>query len=123
MLTVNMDTKTGIVVLEPQGALTSDDFDRAAKVIDPYVEREKRLKGLIIHTEEFPGWESFAAFSSHLAFVKEHHKKVARIAVCTDSAVKNFAKLVAPHFISAEVRMFPHKDLAAAKQWVAESAS
>jgi SpoIIAA-like len=123
MLTVNMDDKRGIAVLEPLGALSKEDFERAAKVIDPTIEKTGRLNGLIIHTKDFPGWDSFGAFASHLKFVKEHHKKVKRIALCTDSIVSNLAKLLGPHFINAEIRVFPYNEFESAGKWVAEPGS
>jgi hypothetical protein len=42
MLSVRMDEKGGIAVLEPQGALSWEDFERAAKIIDPYIEKTTR---------------------------------------------------------------------------------
>lgn len=45
---------------------------------------------------------SFAALSSHLKFVKDHHKKIARIVLVTDSVLGNFAELIASHFVQAE---------------------
>ena len=121
MLSVKLDEKRGIAVLEPQGALSREDFERAAKVIDPFIEKTTRLNGLIIYTKDFPGWNSFAALASHLKFVKEHHKKVKRIALCTDSVAGNFAKLFGPHFINAEVRVFPYQEFDSAGKWVVES--
>jgi len=121
MLSVRMDEKRGIAVLEPQGALSKEDFERAAKVIDPYIEKTTRLNGLIIYTKDFPGWDSFAALASHLQFVRAHHKKVKRIALCTDSVVGNFAKVFGPHFINAEVRVFPYPEFDSAGKWIAES--
>jgi SpoIIAA-like len=121
MLSVKLDKKRGIAVLEPKGALSKKDFERAAGVIDPYLEKAARLNGLIIHTRNFPGWASFAGLVSHLTFVKAHHKKVKRIALCTDSALGNVARLFAPHFISAKVRLFPYEEFDAAGTWVAGS--
>jgi len=116
-----MDEKRGIAVLEPQGALSEEDFKRAAGMIDPYIEKTTRLNGLIIHTKDFPGWDSFAALVSHLKFVKAHHKKVKRIALCTDSVAGNLARVFGPHFINAEVRVFPFQEFDSAGKWVAES--
>jgi hypothetical protein len=39
----------------------------------------------MIHTESFPGWESFGAFVSHLKFVGDHHRQIERIAAVTNS--------------------------------------
>ena len=68
MLTVKVDKANGIALLEPDGPLSKEDFESAVKIIDPFIEKNEHLNGLIIHTESFPGWDSFAALSSHLKF-------------------------------------------------------
>ena len=123
MLSVEIDEKNGIAILEPDGPLSKNDFESAAKVIDPYIEKTDQLRGLIIHTESFPGWDSFAAFSSHLKFVKEHHKKISRVAISTDSAIGNFAEVVASHFVSAEIKRFSFQEFDQAKNWVADDSA
>ena len=106
MLSVKIDEVNGVAMLEPNGPLSKNDFESAAQVIDPYITKTGRLNGLIIHTQSFPGWDSFAALSSHLRFVKEHHKKISRIALVTDSAIGNLAEPVASHFVNAEIKLF-----------------
>jgi hypothetical protein len=118
MLSVTTDEQAGLAILEPQGALSKEDFERAAGLIDPYLEKSHRLNGLIVRTKDFPGWDSFAALSSHLKFVRDHHKKISRIALCTDSVIGNFAKRVAPHFVAADVRVFTFQEFDRAKSWV-----
>jgi len=118
MLSVKMDEEKGIAVLEPQGKLSKEDFRKASEAIDPYIEKSKRLNGLIVHVKTFPGWDSFGALSAHLTFIRDHHKKIARLAVCTDSAVGNLAKMIAPHFVSAEIRVFPYDEFDSAKAWI-----
>lgn len=117
MLSVEINEEKGIALLEPDGPLSQDDFESAAKLIDPQIESAGHLNGLVIHTESFPGWESFAGLSSHLKFVREHHRKITRIALSTDSAIGNFAEAVAKHFVSAEIRVFAYQNLEQAKLW------
>ncbi len=119
MLTVKIDEANGLALLEPDGPLSRQDFESAATVIDPYIKKTGHLNGLVIYTKSFPGWESFAALFSHLRFVKEHHKKVSRVALATDSKVRNFAEKVASHFVNAEIKVFPYQDVAQAREWVA----
>ena len=38
MLSVQVDAAKGIAVLTPDGALSKEDFERAAKAIDPHLE-------------------------------------------------------------------------------------
>src|SRR5574341_2234052 len=122
MLSVQFDEAKGIAVLEPQGALSKADFERAAKAIDPYIAKTGRLNGIVVHVEKFPGWDSFAAFASHLRFVKGHHRKIARVALCTDSALGKVAPRIGRHFVKAEIRAFRNAEFDLAKTWAAGEA-
>ncbi len=118
MLSVEIDEVSGLAILEPDGPLTKGDFESAAKVIDPYIENTDQFNGIIIHTESFPGWDSFAALASHLRFVKEHHKKISRVAISTNSVIGNFSEGVASHFVNAEIKLFSYQELEQAKDWI-----
>ncbi len=118
MLSVEINEVSGLAILEPDGPLTKGDFESAAKVIDPYIENTDQFNGIIIHTESFPGWDSFAALASHLRFVKEHHKKISRVAISTNSVIGNFSEGVASHFVNAEIKLFSYQELEQAIDWV-----
>ena len=119
MLTVQINAEKGIALLEPHGKLSKADFARAAKAIDPQIEEQGKLNGLVVRIEKFPGWDSFGALASHLRFVKGHHRKIARIALCTDSALGKVAPRVARHFVKAEIRAFRFAELDRAQAWAA----
>lgn len=118
MLNVRVNIEDGIAMLEPDGPLTQKDFESAAAIVDPYIEQAGHLKGVMIHTKEFPGWESFGALLTHLRFVRDHHKKVTRVAIATDSPLGDFAEKVVGHFIAAEVKHFRYEGLAQARSWI-----
>jgi SpoIIAA-like len=118
MLTITLDEPNHLAILEPAGPLSKADFESAVTIIDPYLEKTGRLDGLIIHTKAFPGWDSFSALCAHLTFVRNHHKKVSRLAVVTDSVLGTFAEAVGRHFVNAEIKVFPFLDMEAAKTWV-----
>lgn len=118
MLNTTLDEQHGIATLEPDGALSQEDFQSASAIIDPFIETSGRLKGLIIHTESFPGWDSFQAMHCHLTFVKEHHRKVPRIAFVTNSFISNLAESIGSHFVSADIKSFPYQDMDKAKAWI-----
>ena len=117
MLNIKLDEARGIAVLEPDGALSKEDFENAAGVIDPYIEKEGELNGIIINVESFPGWDSFAAMIKHFKFIKNHHQKIERVAFVTDSPIGGFAEHVASHFINAEIKHFPFDRLKDAMEW------
>ncbi len=121
MLSVKIDEKNLVAILEPEGPLSESDFQLAAKTIDPLIEQCGRLKGIIIHTKFFPGWQSFAALASHLKFVRDHHRKVARIALVTDSILGDFAEPIASHFVQAEIKLFPYQQFNKANSWIIEN--
>ena len=118
MLTIKIDEANHIAIFEPTGPLSKADFEAAVAIVDPYIEKTGRLDGLIIHTKAFPGWDSFAGLCSHLRFVRDHHKKVSRIAFVTDSTLGILAQAVGSHFVNAEIKVFPFLAMEEAKAWI-----
>ena len=118
MIEHTLDTHNGILHIQPKSSLEQADFERLAKVIDPYIAETGDLKGLVVETPGFPGWSSFGAMAAHLRFVKDHHKHIRKIALVTDSALGNVAEHLVAHFVSAEVKQFPAKALDAASEWI-----
>ncbi len=119
MLKIKLDKKRGIAFLEPVETLSKEDFEKAAAVIDPYIEKNGKLHGIIIHVKSFPGWDSFGALIRHLKFIKNHHRKIARIALATDSPIGSFAEHITSHFVNAEIRHFPFDRILDAQEWAA----
>ena len=72
----------------------------------------------MICAKAFPGWESFGALVSHLRFVKDHHRKIDRIAAVTDSEFLKIMPHIAKHFVSAEIRQFPSDERTQALAWI-----
>jgi len=118
MLKTTLDKTTGIATLTPDSKLSESDFQNAANTIDPYIETEGHLRGLIISTRDFPGWESFSAFVRHLSFVRDHHKKSTRTAIVTDSAVCDLAQSIGKHFVAATVAAFAYNKEQEARDWI-----
>jgi hypothetical protein len=50
----------------------------------------------------------------HLRLVRDHHKKVHRVALALDGTLADLAPRIAEHFVSAELRRFEYDDLAQA---------
>jgi len=122
MLKTTIDEQDLIVILEPEGTLTKEDFDEATKKIDPFIEEHGKLNGVIISTESFPGWSGFSAMSRHFKFIKNHHRKIKRLAFVTDSMVGDIAEDFTGHFVQAEIKTFPFGEMEDAKAWILEKA-
>jgi hypothetical protein len=118
MLDYSIMIPEGILVLKPQAPLGKGDFEGLGAAVDAYLSAHPKLHGVLIHAKGFPGWESFAGFTAHMHFVQDHHKKVERIALVTDSPIAGVAESLVKHFASAEVRHFPFSDDVAALDWL-----
>ena len=118
MIQYELLRERGILILKPEGALRAEDFTALAGAVDPYIEQHGELAGLVVDAPSFPGWENFAALLSHLRFVRDHHRRIRRIAVVSDSTLLAAAPKIASHFVSAEVRSFDTAGRAAALAWI-----
>jgi hypothetical protein len=117
-LDFSFDQASSILYLRPHAALSVEDFATLAEVVDPYIEATGSLRGIVIEAASFPGWESFKAMFAHFRFVRDHHRRVKKVAVVTNSAFGEIAEKLASHFVAAEIRHFPSSELAMAKDWV-----
>jgi hypothetical protein len=108
---------TGVLVVEVTKALRSQDFDAVALTADAWIEAHGRLNGLVIHAKRFPGWENLGAMMKHVRFVRNHHQKIARLALAVDSAMASIAPTIAELFIKAEVKVFRYDEREQAIRW------
>jgi len=118
MLDYSIMRPEGILVLKPQAPLNKEDFSGLSAVVDAYLADHPKLHGVLIHSRDFPGWEDFGGFTAHMHFVHDHHKKVERIAVVTDSKIGSITELLGKHFTAAEVKHFPFADNVKALDWL-----
>jgi len=118
MIHVELLPDKGILIIAPEGALSTDDFHKVAAAADPYIAEKGQLTGLMIRAASFPGWDSFASLIEHLKFVRDHHRKIVRVAAVTDSGFVRVARAVARHLAQPDIRQFPHDQEARALAWL-----
>ena len=121
MIDFELNESEGLAIFYPEQehGLSEADFEQLTTAIDGYLKDHKTLNGLIIVTKSFPGWENLKAFSSHLNFVHDHHKKIRKVALVSDSALLSAAPHLARYFVSAKIRHFDASEVDQAKTWVA----
>lgn len=120
MIEHDLDKANSILLVRPESALDKDDFVELAKVVDPVIEANGDLAGLILDAPSFPGWDSFGAMVTHFRFVRDHQKHVKKIAVVTDSHLGDVAEHLTSHFVSAQIRHFPAGEVDQARKWITE---
>ena len=60
MIEYDLDTEHSILHVQPKSAIEQDDFVKIAKAVDPHIEANGGLAGLIVEAPAFPGLKSFA---------------------------------------------------------------
>ena len=118
MLEHRLDPAQSILYLRPKDALSEADFAELARTVDPYLEAKGSLAGIIIEAASFPGWQSLGAMAAHFRFVRDHHRKIRKIAVVTDALLGDVAEKLGSHFVAAKIRHFQAGQLDAAQRWV-----
>ena len=118
MIEHELSMDDAILTVSPIKALTSSDFEDLSREVDPFIEEQGPLAGLIIEAETFPGWADFGSLVSHLRFVRDHHRNINKVAGVTDSGFLAILPLVANHFVNAEVKHFEFADKTVALEWI-----
>jgi len=108
----------GILIITPEGPLEKADVESLTLTADAVIAEKGKLNGLMIYVESFPGWSDFAALVSHLKFVKDHHRQIAKVAAVTDSGFLSVMPRIADHFVHAEIRHFDYNDKSDAIAWL-----
>lgn len=108
----------GILIVQPDGPLTKEDFETLAKQVDPYILTAGKLNGLMIDVAKFPGWKDFAGAASHFKFIRDHQSRIKRLCVVTDSDFLKELPAFVNHFASAKLRRFSSDQRNEAMKWL-----
>lgn len=108
----------GIVVLTLQGKLSQDDFAKLSAAVDPIIARDGRLRGLVIHTAIFPGWQDLHGLHAHLAFVCGHQRNIRKLALVTDSCLAGLIEPLGNLLLQPDIRHFAFAEPAQALLWI-----
>ncbi|MFH8680775.1 STAS/SEC14 domain-containing protein [Streptomyces lydicus] len=111
-----------VLVIEVEEPLRTQDFDALALTADSWLETHTELAGVVVHAREFPGWENVGSMLRHVRFVRDHHRKVRKVALAADSKLAGLVPHIAKHFIQAEVRRFGYDELDVAVAWAGSPA-
>ena len=118
MIDYTLDEANSVLHVRPTGPLEKEDFDALAGAVDPFIERTGALDGLLIETARFPGWSDLGAAARHFRFVREHHRKIKKVAIVTDSPLGEAAERIASHFVAAKIHRFSFGEVDEAKAWL-----
>jgi hypothetical protein len=112
--------RDGILQVEPKGSLSVNDFNALAAEIDAMDDREEPLKGVMIRSESFPGYEHLSDISAHARFINEYGRRVPKVAICSDSAVTAVLSFIGQIFVDADVKRFRYDEKEQALAYLGE---
>jgi hypothetical protein len=118
MIFYDLDENTGVLTVRPEGKLETQDFLTLSEVVDLYIKKKGGLNGIVIVTKKFPGWLDFSGMIEHMKFVRNHHRKIAKVAIVTDSKIADVAESLGKHFVKASIKHFSFEELESAKRWI-----
>jgi SpoIIAA-like len=118
MLDYQLLPDQGILKVHPSAPLAARDFAQMAEVVDRYLADHEYLNGVLISSNDFPGWEDFASFISHLRFVGDHHQRIKKVAAVSDDKLLTIAPKIVDHFVDAEVKHFSSAEENTAVDWI-----
>jgi len=121
MIDYTLDETNSVLYVRPTSPLRRDDFEALSQAVDPFIERTGGLNGLLLEVAHFPGWTNVAAAIRHFQFVRDHHRKIKKVAIVTDSPLGEAAEHIASHFVAATIKHFPAGHLDEAKTWVSSN--
>jgi len=112
-----MVPESGVLVVEIKEALRASDFEALSATADAWIQTHGNLNGLVLHAHHFPGWESLQGLIKHIRFVKDHHRKIKKVALVTGAKLASLTSHVAEHFVEAELKTFGYDEVDAAIAW------
>ena len=97
--------------------LKTEDFRQIAPQIDSLISQYGKIR-LLIDASGFNGWENIAAFENHARFIKNHQKKVERIAVIAGHDWQHWLVSAVRMFLYPEIRAYDKSHESEALRWI-----
>lgn len=112
-------SKTNVVTVKTQGALTSEDFSKLTAAVNEYINEGGNVPNLLVHADVSPHWNGIRALLKNLHLTGDKQKFVQKVAVIGDVGALQILPLIADNFLTAKVRYFSGARLNEAERWVA----
>jgi hypothetical protein len=108
---LNVQFNGDVLGVRPDGPITREDVAMLTRAADEYL-------GVMVETRTFPGFASIGAFADYARFIADHHARVRRIALVTDSGLAPVAEFMANHVVGVQMRHYPFAEGTVAQAWL-----
>jgi len=121
MIQVELRSDKGILIVKPLTPLAKEDFIAITQTANGYIESQGMLNGLVICFKRFPGWKNIQGLCSHLRFVRNHQRKIRKVAFVTNSKIVKIVINIVKYFVHPEAKYFKYNQESSAMQWIGAS--
>jgi len=111
-----------VIGVHVEGTLSKEDYDNFELLLKDTLEKHGKAR-LLVHLENFEGWDSLAAAWKDLELDVRHYSDFEKLAVVGENRWQEWGTKIAQPFTRAKVRYFDHADLDAAWKWIHSEAN
>ena len=109
---------TDTLKLVAPNKLRAGDFLEVAPKVDALIAKNRTIR-LLIDASKLDGWVDIEAAEKHMQFVKEHEKKVERIAIIIQHEWQHWFVAAVKVFLHPQIKAFDKAHEAEAMRWLA----
>lgn len=115
----HFDKNDNILTLTSFHPLRINDFEKIQNLLNQVYKETKNISGVILNTEQFPGWDDLRSLLRHFEFVKENRKHIEKVGICTSNElIRNSATVVSKHLESVDIAVFEYGAINEARNWL-----
>ena len=97
--------------------LSADDFRQIAPQFDSLIGQHGQIR-LLVDASGFNGWENIEAFETHAGFLRDHQRKIERLAVIAAHDWQHWLIGAFRIFVHPEARAYDKSHETEARQWI-----
>jgi len=106
-----------ILKIKISGKLEEEDFTRIAPQVDELITTHGSIK-LLLDATAFNGWADMQAARKHFTFVRDHQRKIKRIALIAGYAWQHWVAGIVSAFVHPDIKVFDSGKQMEAEAWL-----
>lgn len=116
---IKLTAEKNVLYVKVIGKIEKGDFENIVRPEADFIIAEYgKIRGILIDTCDFDGWEDFPALLEHYGFIKEHMNDVYRIALIGDDTWQMILPAIANLLLDPEIKRFEPGEGQRAEDWI-----
>lgn len=111
------NVNANVIEVKVPPTLKTNDFELITPSVDALIQQHGKIK-LLVDASEFNGWDTLAAFEEHMKFAKNHHQKIACIAIIPGHMWHHWVITLIKMFVHPKIKTFDKNEKTEALQWL-----